>query len=52
MNKGSEELEPIIIRDRKLGSYDGSMVRKTEENVIQRKKIEKHSACVLCAVRK
>jgi tetraacyldisaccharide-1-P 4'-kinase len=24
------------------------MVRKTEENVIQRKKIEKHSACIVC----
>ncbi len=28
MYKGSEEREPIIIWDRKLGSWNGSMVRK------------------------
>jgi hypothetical protein len=27
------------------------MVRKTEENVIQRKKIEKRSACTVCSVK-
>jgi hypothetical protein len=51
MNKGSEELEPIIIWDRKPGSWDGSMVRKTEENVIQRKNL-RNTVPVLCAVRK
>jgi hypothetical protein len=51
MNKGNEELAPIIIRDRKLGSSDGSMVRKTEENVIQRKNL-RNTVPVLCAVRK
>jgi hypothetical protein len=25
------------------------MLKKTEENVIQRKKIEKHSACIVCS---
>jgi hypothetical protein len=40
MNKGNEELEHIIIIwDRKLGSWDGSIVRKTEESVNQRKKL-------------
>ncbi len=51
MNKGSEELEPIIIWDRKLRSWDGSMVRKTEENVIQRIFL-RNTVPVLCALRK
>jgi len=51
MNKGSEELEPIIIWDRKPGSWDGSMVRKTEENTIQRFFL-RNTVPVLCAVRK
>jgi len=46
MNKGNEELAPIIIWDRKPGSWDGSMVRKTEENVIQRKNWE--TKCLYC----
>ncbi len=50
-NKGSEELEPIIIWDRKLGSWDGSMVRNTEQNVIQRIFL-KNTVPILCAVRK
>jgi hypothetical protein len=51
MNKGSEELEPIIIWDRKLGSWDGSIVRKTEENVIQRIFL-RNTVPVLCALKK
>jgi hypothetical protein len=39
MDKESDELEAINIWDRKLGSWHGSMVRKTEENVIQTKKL-------------
>jgi len=50
-NKGSKDLEPIIIWDRKLGSWDGSMVRKAEENVIQRKNL-RNTVPVLCALKK
>ncbi len=49
INKGSEELAPIIIWDRKPGSWDGSMVRKTEENVVQRKNWE--TQCLYCVQR-
>jgi hypothetical protein len=48
MDKESEELKRINIWDRRLGSRDGCMVRKTEENVIQ-KINEKCSACIVCS---
>jgi hypothetical protein len=44
IDKESEQLEPIIIWDRKLGSWDGSIVRKTEKNVIQRKNLRNASS--------
>ncbi len=48
MNKGNEELEPIIIRDMKLGSWNSSMVKKIEENVIQIFFLEKHNVYIVC----
>jgi hypothetical protein len=50
MKKGNEELEPIIIIwDRKLGSRDGSIVRKTEENVNQRKNLRNTVHVFVCS---
>ncbi len=51
MNKGSEDLEPIIIRDRKLGNLALEMVpgEQDRRKCDSKKKIEKHSACIVCS---
>jgi hypothetical protein len=51
MYKGSEEHEPTIIWDRKLGSWNGSMVRKIFKNMIQKIKL-RNIVLVLCVVKR